>query len=267
MTQKVRLEDQKMLNHVSEDILKTLQAFVEAGLNILIVGPAGSEKTDLFNYLVKHTEDHERLLMYEANSNMNLKDIYPEKQIISLDYSLAEQEDIVNRTLLKNTLYLRPDRILIGECRVPEATMMLESYSTGYHGIATIKEKSWTEAIQWLIQICKQSGWKQADHHIGEFIASTFDIVISLNKVVDNNISISEIVELREYKDNTPIYTLLYELEAGGLVENNLIFSYLQKGFLSEETVTKIYETGVEVSMFKHLVKEEDKELIDSVNV
>ncbi|MDX8367196.1 CpaF family protein [Cytobacillus sp. IB215665] len=266
---KVRITDQSMIetNQGNEDMVKTLEAFVKAGLNMLIVGPTGSGKTELLKYLVKHIEDNERFIMLEDTAETRLKDIYPDKHIVSMEcrFTGSEESDVDYPVLLKNALRQNPARIGVGECRGDEAVHMIEIYNTGHEGgMTTGHSNSAADGVKRLVQMCLRSGMKLDPDVIGEWVTSTFDIVIFQKKMKDQHRRIREIIELRGYEDNKPIYTTLYKMKIDGHEQvegrKQILCSHHQKGFLSIDVATKLYEAGIDIETYKHLVSDEDKE-------
>ncbi|GIN41426.1 CpaF family protein [Heyndrickxia oleronia] len=272
----VRINDNSMIKsqQASDDMIKAFEAFVKAKFNVLIVGPTGSGKTELLKYLVKHVDNRERLIMLEDTAETRLKDIYPHKHIVSMECRFTSDEDttIDLTVLLKNALRQNPTRIAVGECRGPEAVNMIEIFNTGHEGgFTTAHSNSAPDAVKRLVMMCLRSGMKLDPDVIGKWVTSTFDVVIFQKKMEDHTRRIGEVVELIDYENNTPVFTRLFNLNVNQFERENgevkkIHCSHEQQGFLSLEKAKKIFEAGVDPSLYSFLVSDADKEALGIEN-
>ena len=266
----VRINDRSILEtkQANEEMLKAIEAFVRSKLNILIAGPTGSGKTELAKYMIKHIPQKDRLIMLEDTPEMRLEELYPDKHIVPMQCRFTDDESttIDYIKLLKNSLRKNPTRIGVGEVRGEEAVYMIEIFNTGHDGgFSTGHASSAADMVKRLVQMCLRSGMDLNSNVIGEWVTSTFDIVIFQERMEDGVRRIKEICELVDYKNDKPITNTLYELETGKYYRENgeikhIECKHVQKGFVELETAKKLKR--VEHSLFKNLVRDEDKEVL-----
>ncbi|MDP4087303.1 MAG: ATPase, T2SS/T4P/T4SS family [Bacillota bacterium] len=268
----VRITDETMVQtkQASQEMVKSLEAFVKGKMNMLIVGSTGSGKTELLKYLVKHIPDSQRMIMLEDTAETRLKDIYPDKHILPMEcrFTADEETTVDYVVLLKNALRQNPVRIGVGECRGSEAVYMIEIFNTGHEGgFTTVHANSAPDAAKRLVMMCLRSGMKLDSDVIGKWVSSTFNIVIFQEKMEDGGRRISEIIELIDYKNDEPVYNTLFELqvekfEREGEKVKSVQCHHEQKGYLRQDTVKQLLKRGIQLELFDFLINPEDKEVL-----
>lgn len=186
---------------LTEEMAEFLQLAVNAKLNILISGGTSAGKTTLLNILSCYISDRERIVTIEDTAELRLQ----QKHVIRLESRPAniEGQGAVNqRELVKNALRMRPDRIVVGEVRGPEALDMLQAMNTGHEGsLTTLHANSARDATSRLETLVLLSGVELSQRSIREQIGSAFDLVVQIKRMADGPrkvVSITEITGVHE---------------------------------------------------------------------
>lgn len=176
------LQAKDLLNNGSlvEDMLRFLAACVEGRLNILISGGTGSGKTTLLNILSRNIPSDERVATIEDAAELQLQ----QSHVIRMETRPSNIEgsgEVSTRDLVRNALRMRPDRIIVGECRGPEALDMLQAMNTGHDGsLTTVHANSPRDAMMRLEMMVGMAGVDIPIWTIRRQIASAIDLVIQI---------------------------------------------------------------------------------------
>src|ERR1700730_1221294 len=184
------------LGSVCPQIVDVLKAAVYGRISLIVSGGTGSGKTTLLNALSNYIPAHERLLTIEDAAELQLQ----QPHVVRLETRPANTEgkgEIIQRELVKNALRMRPDRIIIGECRGEEAFDMLQAMNTGHEGsMTTIHANSPRDALKRLEQMIGMAGMAMTVGSIRSQIASAINLVIQVQRLPDGKrrgTSVSEI--------------------------------------------------------------------------
>jgi len=177
-------------------------ASVLARKSIVISGGTGSGKTTLLNALASYIPPSERIITVEDTAEIQL----PQPHVVTLQAkppNLEGESAITIRQLVRNTLRMRPDRILVGECRGGEALDMLQAMNTGHDGsMTTIHANSGRDALRRLeVMAMEAEGINLPSRALREQIVSAVDLIIQISRVAHRSrrvISICEVVEIDE---------------------------------------------------------------------
>jgi len=184
------------IGSLSEQMLAFLEWSVSMRRNIVVSGGTGSGKTTLLNLLSSEIELGERLVTIEDAAELQLK--HPNK--VSLEARPANNEGrgtVTIRDLVRNALRMRPDRIIVGECRGGEALDMLQAMNTGHDGsLTTVHANSARDALARLEVMVLMSGVEIPVQAIREQIASAIDLIVQQQRSRDGRRRIVEIVEI-----------------------------------------------------------------------
>ncbi len=186
------------------DMLDLLKVLIQGGANMVICGSTGAGKTTLIKRLAEYIPEDARILTIEDTEEMRLKNLYPQKHIVSMECRLTDKEEttIDMGKLLKSALRQRPDRILVGEVRGPEAFIMLEALNTGHSGgLTSLHANNAKDAVKRLVQMTLRAGLQLSSEIIGQIVSDTIDIVIFQQRLPNGKRVIREIVEVLGYKD------------------------------------------------------------------
>lgn len=192
----ISAKDLLQFTSITEEILTFLSTAVKAKLNMLISGGTGSGKTTLLNVLSGYIPNEERIVTIEDSAELQLQ----QKHVVRLETRPANIEgkgEVTQRDLLRNSLRMRPNRIIIGEVRGAEALDMLQAMNTGHEGsLSTIHANSPRDALTRLEVMCLTGGLEIPVHAIRHYIASAINVIIQTTRLPDGSrkvISVSEI--------------------------------------------------------------------------
>jgi pilus assembly protein CpaF len=196
----LHMTDLLRLGTLSEAMGKFLFRSVAAKKNIVISGGTGSGKTTLLNVLSSAISDAERIVTIEDSAELQLK----QPHVVSLETRPPNMEgkgEYSIRDLVKNALRMRPDRIVVGECRGGEALDMLQAMNTGHDGsLTTTHANSPLEALGRLETLCLMSGLDLPARAIREQIAKSIQLIVQQSRLSDGSRRIVAIAELGPLK-------------------------------------------------------------------
>jgi pilus assembly protein CpaF len=210
---KHKLSGQELISFgsLNEEMLDFLKTAVSNKKNILISGGTGSGKTTLLNILSSFIDSKERIITIEDSAELQLQ----QEHVVRLESrpkSLEGTSEITIRQLVINSLRMRPDRIIVGECRASETLDMLQAMNTGHSGsMTTVHSNSCSDAISRLVVMSLMAGFDLPEKSIISMIVSALDIIVQIKRYPDGSRKISEISLLEKAEDTgykiNPIFT------------------------------------------------------------
>ena len=190
------MEDLLRFGTLTPRAAQLLEAGVRGKLNILISGGTGSGKTTTLNVMSSAIPEGERIVTVEDAAELQLK----QEHVITLETRPANIEGkglVTIRDLVRNCLRMRPDRIIVGECRGPETIDMLQAMNTGHDGsLTTIHANTPRDALSRVETLVLTGGVELPLKAIREQIASAFDMVVQVSRLVDGTRRITHITEV-----------------------------------------------------------------------
>jgi len=182
---------------MSPEMAEVLDACVKAKLNIIVSGGTGTGKTTLLNVLSGYIPSDERIITIEDAVELQLQ----QDHVIRLESRPANIEgkgEITIRDLVRNSLRMRPDRIVIGECRGGESLDMLQAMNTGHEGsISTVHSNSPRDAIARLETLVLMAGMDLPLRAVREQIASAIDVIVQVSRLKDGTRRITHMTEVQ----------------------------------------------------------------------
>ena len=195
----LQMDDLERFGSICPEMVQLLSAAVEGRLNMLISGGTGTGKTTLLNNVSRFIPLGERLVTIEDSAELKLQ----RKHVVALETRLPNVEgsgQIAQRDLVRNSLRMRPDRIIIGEVRGAEALDMLQAMNTGHEGsLSTIHANDTEDALSRLEVMVSMAGFELPVNVVRRYIASALTVVIHLARLkggVRRVMRISEVVGL-----------------------------------------------------------------------
>ena len=192
----LKAEDLIDFGSISEDMVRFLAVCVAIRKNIIISGGTGSGKTTLLNVLSNFLPNRERIVTIEDAAELQLS----QEHLVRLESrppNIEGKGAITIRDLVRNSLRMRPDRIVIGECRGGEALDMLQAMNTGHDGsLTTIHANSPRDAMARLETLVLMSGFDLPVRAIREQVASAIDIVVQVSRQRDGSRKVENISEI-----------------------------------------------------------------------
>ena len=195
-TKRLHIEDLVQIGALTPAIVDFLRACVEARQNMLVSGGTGSGKTTLLNALSSFIPRAERIITIEDVAELKLD----QPHIVRLEArppNLEGTGGVTIRDLVRNSLRMRPDRIIIGECRGEEALDMLQAMNTGHDGsLTTIHANSARDALSRVETMVMMSGYELPLRAIRDQAASAIDIVVQVARLRDGSRRVTEVSEI-----------------------------------------------------------------------
>lgn len=217
------IDDLLLKGTLTNEMAMFLEACVKAKLNIIISGGTGSGKTTLLNVLSGFIDEDERIITIEDAAELRLK----QRHVISLETRMTNYEgegEVTIRDLVRNSLRMRPDRIIVGEVRGKESFDMMQAMNTGHEGsITTLHANGAIDALNRLETMILMNEMSIPVGAVRGYIENAIDIVVQMDRLTDGHRRITSISEVNGL-DN-------------GNINVREIFGYSQKDTLADGTV------------------------------
>jgi len=192
----LELEDLIKLRTLTPEIGELIKGIVGARLNVLISGGTGSGKTTLLNVLSRFIPKSERIVTIEDSAELQLK----QEHVVRLETrppNIEGKGEVTSRDLVRNSLRMRPDRIIVGEVRGAEVLDMLQAMNTGHDGsLSTIHANSPRDALMRLETLIAMSGLQFPSGSVRKYISSALNVIIQLARMMDGNRKIVSFQEI-----------------------------------------------------------------------
>lgn len=251
---------------LTREIAETLSLAVKARLNIVISGGTGAGKTTLLNSLSALIPNDERIITIEDSAELALK----QEHIVRLETRPANIEgtgQISSRDLVINALRMRPDRIIIGECRGAETLDMLQAMNTGHDGsLTTLHANSPRDALSRLETMAMYSGIDLPEKNIKSQIASAIDLIVQVSRLQDGSRKVSSITEITGMEGNVISMQEIFLFEQTGF-ENSKVQGHHESTGIRPKFVEKLRERGLSVNLEYFNKERKHTYLGDSVGV
>jgi pilus assembly protein CpaF len=196
-TNKLQLEDLIRAGTISAEAVDFLERCVHAELNILISGGAGAGKTTLLNALSQAIPDTHRIVTIEDAAELQLN----QRHVLRLEArpkNIEGEGEVVIRDLVRNSLRMRPDRIIVGEVRGAEALDMLQAMNTGHDGsLTTVHANSPRDALARVETMVLMAGFDLPVHAIRQQVSSALDLLVHLERLEDGSRRVTAITEVQ----------------------------------------------------------------------
>ncbi len=215
---KVLIDDMVSRGTLTRTVAEFLRAIVLNRRNIIVSGGTGTGKTTLLNCLSDFIPDNERIITIEDTAELQLA----KQHVVKLETKTANVEgtgEYTIRDLVKNALRMRPDRVVVGECRGGEALDMLQAMNTGHDGSLTTIHANTSEDVLLRLEVLVQMAADLPISSIHQQIGSAIDIIIQLKRLRDGRRVVSQITECVGVNPNTKKIEMrdLYLRRSGGL--------------------------------------------------
>ncbi len=208
---------------LTQEMVELMKALVKARLNILICGGTGSGKTTMLNCLSAFIPDDERIVTIEDSAELSLQ----QPHVVRLETRPSNIEgkgEVNQRELLRNTLRMRPDRIIVGEARGAEVFDMLQAMSTGHDGsLTTLHANNPRDSLGRLEMMMMLFGANLPERAMRQQISASLDIVIHVSRMSDGTRKVMKISEITGMEGEMVMMQDLYEFVRTGINANGKI--------------------------------------------
>lgn len=237
--EKLGLPDLVKYGSITKDIGEFFKAIIEARLNILISGGTGSGKTTLLNILSGMISNEERIITVEDSAELQLQ----QDHVVRLESrppNIEGEGEVTIRDLVKCTLRMRPDRIIVGECRSGEALDMLQAMNTGHDGsLTTIHSNTPSDCMRRLETLVMMAGMDLPAKAIREQIASAINMVVQQTRLSDGSRKITYITEVAGLRGDQVILNDIFTFRQTGVDSKGRV----QGKFVATGYIPKFIET------------------------
>ena len=240
----ITVEQMIQFGSVTNESIQFLKACVEARLNVVISGGTGSGKTTLLNVLSSFIPADERILTIENAAELQLR----QEHVVTLESrppNIEGRGEITIRDLVINALRMRPERIIVGECRGGETLDMLQAMNTGHDGsMTTAHANSPRDAISRIETMCLMAGMDLPIRAIREQIAGAVDVICQQERMRDGTRKVTTIAEVSGMEGDVITMTDIFVFEQTGM-ENGRIVGRLRPTGLRPKFMDKIEAAGI----------------------
>jgi pilus assembly protein CpaF len=213
----LKMSDVLAFGTLTQNMSKILEGLVKTRLNVLISGGTGTGKTTLLNILSEYIPGNERIITIEDSAELQLK----QDHVVRLETRPPNIEGrgyVNQRDLVRNSLRMRPDRIIVGEVRGGEALDMLQAMNTGHDGsLSTLHANTARDALARLETMVLMAGMDLPERAIREQIASAIHVVVHLARLADGSRKVVNISEITGMEGTTIVMQDIFKYERKGV--------------------------------------------------
>lgn len=241
------VEDLVRFGTASPEMFEFLRCCVEARLNVFISGGTGSGKTTTLNVVSSFIPEGERIVTIEDAAELQLR----QEHVVTLEARPPNLEglgEITTRDLLRNALHMRPDRIIVGECRGGEALDMVQAMTVGQEGsLSTGHANSSPDMLRRLETMILMSGYEMPLRTIREQIASAVDVIVHTARLKDGSRKIMNITEVYGIEDDMLLTQDIFAFEQTGVDEHGKIVGELRPTGERPTFMPKFASSGIQL--------------------
>lgn len=243
---KLSIEKLIEFGSVTKNMGEFLRACVHAHLNIVISGGTGSGKTTLLNVLSSFIPEHDRIVTIEDAAELQLQ----QDHVLRLETKVANIDGrgaVTIRDLVRNALRMRPDRIVVGECRGGETLDMLQAMNTGHDGsLTTLHANSPRDALSRMETMVLMAGMDLPLKVVRQQISSAIDLIVQQTRLKDGSRKVTAITEVAGMEGETIVLTDVFKFEQTGVGQEGRIL-----GELKATGIRPIFGPRLEAAGFK----------------
>ncbi|HMO57498.1 MAG TPA: CpaF family protein [Roseiflexaceae bacterium] len=241
----VSIDDLIRFGSLTREMAEFLSACVRASLNVVVSGGTGSGKTTMLNALSSFIPDDERIITVENAAELQLR----QDHVVPLESRPPNVEgkgEISIRDLVINCLRMRPERIVVGECRGGEALEMLQAMNTGHDGsMTTLHANTPRDAIARIETMCLMAGMDLPVRAIREQIASAVNLIVQLGRLKDGSRKTLYITEVQGMEGDVVVLSDIFVFEQQGLDERGKVIGQLKPTGIRPKFVDRFEERNI----------------------
>lgn len=253
-----KMEDLLNFHTLNSAMSEFLDGIVKAKMNTLISGGTGSGKTSILNVLAASIPFGERVITIEDSAELRLN----RPNVVGMEARPANVEgsgEVTIRQLVKNSLRMRPDRIIVGEVRSGEAFDMLQAMNTGHEGsLTTVHANSPDDALRRVEAMVVMAGMDLPSHIVREYIVGALDIIVQATRLTDGSRKIVSISEVVTKKDGSHEVREIFHFKRTGIgPDGEIIGHFTPTGYLPEcLSRLKVFGINIPESAFTPVYEE-----------
>jgi pilus assembly protein CpaF len=240
-------DDLVRLESITPAMVQVLQGIVKARLNILISGGTGAGKTTLLNILSSFIPEDERIVTIEDSAELQLR----QPHVVRLETRPANIEGqgaVPQRMLLINALRMRPDRIVMGECRGAEAVDMLQAMNTGHDGsLTTLHSNSPRDALSRLETMISMANLNLPDRAMRQQIASAVNVIIQISRLTDGSRKLMQVSEIVGMEGDIITMQDIFVYERQGVDANGRVMGRFKATGIRPRFTERLAAWGIEL--------------------
>jgi pilus assembly protein CpaF len=248
---------------LTTETIEFLERCVQARLNILISGGTGTGKTTLLNVLSEAIPDDDRIVTIEDSAELKLN----QRHLLRLESrppNIEGEGEVAIRDLVRNSLRMRPDRIIVGEVRGAEALDMLQAMNTGHDGsLTTVHANSPRDALSRIETMVLMGGFEIPHRAIRQQISSALDLIVQIERLEDGNRRVTSITEVQRMESDVITLQELFTYKVERVTDEHVTVGTLVSTGLRPTFLNKFAKRGV--SLPAGLFHETGLPLADSV--
>ena len=242
-------EDLIRFKTLTPAVAEVLRAVVQARLNVLISGGTGSGKTTLLNVMSSFIPENERIVTIEDSAELQLR----QPHVVRLETRQANIEgkgQVVQRDLVRNSLRMRPDRIVVGEVRGAEALDMLQAMNTGHDGsLTTIHANSARDALSRIEVMVSMAGVQFPMRALRSQIAAAINVIIHLERHEDGKRRVTSLQEINGLEGDILTTSEIFAFKREGLDEQGGVLGSLQPTGIVPGFIRRIKQRGIGIPL------------------
>jgi pilus assembly protein CpaF len=249
---RLQLTDLIRLSTLTTETVEFLQRCIHAELNVLISGGTGSGKTTLLNALSTAIPDSDRIITIEDAAELRLN----QQHVLRLEArpkNIEGEGEIAIRELVRNSLRMRPDRIIVGEVRGAEALDMLQAMNTGHDGsLCTVHANSCRDALARIETMVLMAGFDLPVRAIRQQVASALDLIVHLERLEDGTRRVTAITEVQRMESEVITLQNIFDFKVDRVTPDRTVVGSLRSTGLRPTFLHKFEKRGVSlpVSLF-----------------
>ncbi|GJL55741.1 MAG: type II/IV secretion system protein [Nitrospirales bacterium] len=245
---KLQIDDLVAKRSLTPEIAELLQGIVEARLNILIAGGTGCGKTTILNILSSFIPSDERIITIEDSAELQLR----QDHVVRLETRPPNVEgrgEVTQRELVKNTLRMRPDRIVLGEVRSGECLDMLQAMNTGHDGsLTTIHANTPRDALTRVETLVAMAGLNLATKALRHYISSALDVVVQMTRLSDGTRKMTSLQEITGMEGEIVTLQEIFSFQQTGLDENRMVKGRFAATGVRPKFVERFKALGIDIN-------------------
>jgi pilus assembly protein CpaF len=250
---RLNLDDMIRIGTLSETTVDFLSRCIQSELNILISGGTGSGKTTLLNALSTAVPDDQRIITIEDAAELKLN----QRHVLRLESrpnNIEGEGEVPIRELVRNSLRMRPDRIIVGEVRGAEALDMLQAMNTGHDGsLSTVHSNSTRDALARVETMVLMAGYDLPLKAIRAQVASALDLIVHLERLEDGSRRVMQITEVQRMESDVVTLQDIFQFQIDQVTAERQVVGGLRPTGLRPSFLSKFQKHGIDlpIEMFQ----------------